>query len=47
MLKISAVEANCGSNNIKTELFKSEGLDAEGNIKFIDYDKDIPSKKNE
>ena len=42
---ISGVEANCGSNNVKTELFKAEGYDPEGMVhKYTKYDDNIPSK---
>ena len=47
VLLIKAVEANCGSNNIKTELFKAEGYDPEGNPKYTKYDNSTSPSKSE
>ena len=45
MLKISGVQATCGSNTIKTEMFKAEGFDGKtGKHIFTTLDETIPSK---
>jgi len=45
-LMIWGVEANCGSNNIKTEMFKTEAYDSQGNMMSKRYYHNIPKSED-